>query len=135
MIDNTDYVSSWKSKGLSAESIKPPTASDNSLTPALDYYGTKTRVKFTASCLQQRKVSYTHGTIVNIYIVYELGASSSLSLSLCLCLSICLCLWLCLCLCLSPSISLSISLSLSLSLSYLSMVKKITNLKQKALKL
>ena len=26
-----DYVSSWKSKGLSAETIKPPTTSDNSL--------------------------------------------------------------------------------------------------------
>ena len=47
VITNTDYVSSWKSKGLSAESIKPPTTSDNSLTPALNYYGTKTRVKFT----------------------------------------------------------------------------------------
>ena len=34
MITNTDYISSWKSKGLSTESIKPPTASDNSLTPA-----------------------------------------------------------------------------------------------------
>ena len=31
---NTDYVSSWKSKGLYPESIKPPTKSDNSLTPA-----------------------------------------------------------------------------------------------------
>ena len=31
-ITNTDYVSSWKSKGLSAETIKPPTTSDNSLT-------------------------------------------------------------------------------------------------------
>ena len=41
---NTDYVSSWKSKGLSSESIKPPTTSDNSLTPALSYYDTKTRV-------------------------------------------------------------------------------------------
>ena len=30
------------------------------------------RVNFTGSCLQQPKVSYTHGTIVNIYIVYEL---------------------------------------------------------------
>ena len=30
---NTDYVLSWKSKGLSAESIKPPKASHNSLTP------------------------------------------------------------------------------------------------------
>ena len=68
---------SWRSKGLSAESIKPPNTSDNSLTPALNYYGTKTRVKFTGSCLKQPKISYTHGTIVNIYIVYELGASGS----------------------------------------------------------
>ena len=76
-ITNTDYVLSWKSKGLSAESIKPPTTSDNSLTPALNYYGTKTRVKFTGSCLKQSKISYTHGKIVNIYVVYELGAASS----------------------------------------------------------
>ena len=53
VITNTDYISSWKSKGLSAESIKPPATSDNSLTPALSYYGTKTRVKFTGSCLKQ----------------------------------------------------------------------------------
>ena len=77
MITNTDYVSSWKSKGLSTESIKPPTTSDNSLTPALSYYGAKTKVKFTWTYLKQRKVSYTHGKVVNIYIVYEFGASSS----------------------------------------------------------
>ena len=76
-IANTDYVLSWKSKGLSAETIKPPTTSDNSLTPAVSYYGTKARVKFTESCLKQSKISYTHGKVVNIYIVYELGASSS----------------------------------------------------------
>ena len=51
MIVNTDYVSSWKSKGLFAENIKPPTTSDNILTPVLNYYGTRTRVKFTGSCL------------------------------------------------------------------------------------
>ena len=77
MIINTDYISSWKSKILSTESIKPPTTSDNSLTPALNYCGTKTRVKFTGSCLKQLKISYNHGKEVNIYIVYELGASSS----------------------------------------------------------
>ena len=77
MITNTDYISSWKSKGLSTESIKPPTAFDNSLTPALKYYGTKTRVKFTGSCFKQSKISYNHGKVVNIHIVYELGASSS----------------------------------------------------------
>ena len=75
MITNTDYISSWKSKGLSDESIKPPATSDNS--PALNYYGTKTRVIFTGSCLKQSKISYNHGKVVNIYIVYELGASSS----------------------------------------------------------
>ena len=76
MITNTDYISSWKSTGLSAENIKPPTISDNSLTPTLNYYGSKTRVKLTGSCLKQ-KISYTHGKVVNIYVVYELGASSS----------------------------------------------------------
>ena len=35
------------------------------------------RVKFIGSCLKQTKISYAHGTIVNIYIVYELDASSS----------------------------------------------------------
>ena len=77
MITNTDYISSWKPKGLSAESIKPPTTSDNSLTRALNYYGTKTRVKFTGSCLKQSNISYNHGKVVNIYIVYELGESNS----------------------------------------------------------
>ena len=61
IINVVDYVLSWKSKGLSAESIKPPTPSDNSLTPALSYYDDfKVRVKFTESCLKQPKISYTH---------------------------------------------------------------------------
>ena len=52
-ITNTDYILSWISKRLSAESIKPRTTSDNSLTPELNYYGTETRVKFTGSFLKQ----------------------------------------------------------------------------------
>ena len=53
-VNNTDYISSWKSKGLSAETIKPPTTSDNSLTPTINYYyASKVRVKFTGSCLKQ----------------------------------------------------------------------------------
>ena len=77
MITNTDYVSSWETKALSAETIKPPSTSGNCLTPAVSYYGTKTRVKFTEGCLKLPNISYTHGAIVNIYIVYKLGASSS----------------------------------------------------------
>ena len=40
-----NYVSSWKSKGLSAETIKRPSTADNSRTPVLSYYNTKTIVK------------------------------------------------------------------------------------------
>ena len=63
---NTDCISELKSKGLSDEIIKPPTTSDNSL-------GNKTRVKFAGSCLNQDKITLTHGTIVNIYNVYEIN--------------------------------------------------------------
>ena len=31
VIANTNYISEWKSKGLSDETIKPPATSDNSL--------------------------------------------------------------------------------------------------------
>ena len=54
---NTNYVSSWKSKRLSDETIKPPATSDNTLTPVSNYYGTKTRIKFIGSCLKQPKIS------------------------------------------------------------------------------
>ena len=46
LIANTNYISSWNSKGVSDESIKPPITPDNSLTPELNYYDTKTRVEF-----------------------------------------------------------------------------------------
>ena len=37
----------------------------------------RTKVKFTGSCLKQSNISYIHGKVVNIYIVYELGTTSS----------------------------------------------------------
>ena len=46
LIGNTKYISSWKSKGLSDETITPYATSDNSLTPWIDHYGTKIRLKF-----------------------------------------------------------------------------------------
>ena len=68
---NYYYVLSGTSKGLSNESMKPPTTSDNSLTPILNYYGTKTKVYFDRACLKQDKVTFNHGKIVNIYFVYK----------------------------------------------------------------
>ena len=66
MITNTDYISSWKSKGLSSESFKAISTSDNSLNPTLNYYGTKIRVEFPGDCLEQQKITYNHGKVVNI---------------------------------------------------------------------
>ena len=50
VVNVVDRVLSWQSKGLSNENIKPPTTTNNSLTPELNYYGTKTKIKFTGSC-------------------------------------------------------------------------------------
>ena len=78
IVNVTYYILSWQTKGLSSEAIKLPATSDNSLTPAISYYhASKIRVKFTGSCLKQDKVKFNHGKVVNIYIVYEMGTSSS----------------------------------------------------------
>ena len=47
------------------------------LNPKLSYYGNKTRVQFTGSCLKRPKFTFTPKKVVNIYIVYELRAPSS----------------------------------------------------------
>ena len=72
MIKNLiNYVLSWQSIRSSVKSIKPPTTSDHSLAPALNfYYASKIRVNFTGSCLKQDKITFNPGKVVNIYIVY-----------------------------------------------------------------
>ena len=58
---------------MSNESIKTPVTSNNFLNPLLDYVNPKIRVKFSGSCLKQDKPTHNYGTIVNIYIVYEIS--------------------------------------------------------------
>ena len=58
---------------MSDESIKPPSTTNNILNSLSDYVGTKTRVEFKGNCLKQDKISFDHGKIVNIYIVYEIN--------------------------------------------------------------
>ena len=44
----------------------------------IDRYGSKVRLKFNKRCLKQpNKITYDYGHRVNVYIVYELGASGS----------------------------------------------------------
>ena len=77
IINAADYLLSWQPKGLSAEAIKPPATSDNSVTKISYYYASKIRVKFSRGCLKQDKITLNHGKVANTYIIYELGVSSS----------------------------------------------------------
>ena len=76
---NDSNILSWKSKGIFDESNKPPTTPNKVLNPSLDYVGTKARVKFSGDCLKQEKITFNHGKIVNIYIVYEMEKSVNMS--------------------------------------------------------
>ena len=42
---------------------------------------TKIRVRFNGSCLEQDKITYTHGKVVNIYIVYEINTKNNTIIS------------------------------------------------------
>ena len=72
-VGNESNIYYWKSKGLSDERINSIKAPNHSITPNLGYYGTGTRVEFNGSCLKQYKVTFNHGKVVNIYIVYEIS--------------------------------------------------------------
>ena len=64
---------------MSDERINSITTSNYSITLELSHYGTKAKVKLSGSCLKQDKATYNHGTIVNIYIVYEISKSYNIS--------------------------------------------------------
>ena len=57
---NDDTIFSWKSKGLSAQSVKPPTTSNKLLNPSLNYVSSKIRVKFGGDCLKQERLIFTN---------------------------------------------------------------------------
>ena len=67
------------SKGLSNERINSIKTPNHSITLNLDYYGTKTRVKFNGSCFKQDSVTFNHGKVVNIYNCYEISKSINIS--------------------------------------------------------
>ena len=64
---------------MSDERINSITASNYSITTELSYHGNKIRVKFNGNCLKQHNITYTYGTIVNIYIAYEISKNVNIS--------------------------------------------------------
>ena len=72
-IAHSNHILAWKSKGLSDESIKHPSTSDNSLKLGINYIGnTKIQLEFNGSRLKQEKITFNHKIILNFYIVYEI---------------------------------------------------------------
>ena len=51
---------------MSDESIKLPSTSNKTLSPSVNYVGTKAIVKFNGYCLKQEKISFNHRKIVKI---------------------------------------------------------------------
>ena len=69
---NSNWITKWKSKGLSNENLEVVSSSDNTLTPSSNYYREKVRLRFAESVLQQKLVTYNHRKVLNLYVVYEI---------------------------------------------------------------
>ena len=72
-VSSSQHILSWKSKGLSDESINTPCTCDNSFSPGLSYVGNKVRLKFHGNCIKQDEILFNHEKITNIYIFYEIN--------------------------------------------------------------
>ena len=68
---NSNWITEWKPKRLSNKSLKVVSTTNNALSPSVNYYGDKLRVRFTGSVLQQKAVTYSHKKIINLHVVYE----------------------------------------------------------------
>ena len=71
-----DEIYLWKSKGISEESITPPSTTEKSFyQEVMCYFGPEYELKFKGICLKQDSVSFLHKCIY-VYITYELDAWS-----------------------------------------------------------
>ena len=59
-----------------SERIKFPTTSNNSLAQTMTFFNSaKIKVKFHGGCFKHEKITFYHGNIVNVYMVYEINLS------------------------------------------------------------
>ena len=74
---DTETIKAWKSKGLSTESLKPPTTPGQSLAVRPKWiHNLKIAVKLKGSCLKQYKATFTHRNLLSLFIVSELDTCS-----------------------------------------------------------
>ena len=70
--NNLILIFSWESKGLSNEKIDSTKTLNYDQSSRLVYNNARIKLRFSRSILKQNKVTYSHGPIVNIYVVYRL---------------------------------------------------------------
>ena len=70
-VGSSNYIYFWKSKGLSEENMMKTLHVITNSIHNLSFFGTKSRVEFNGSCLKLDKITYVHGKVLKIYIVYE----------------------------------------------------------------
>ena len=72
-VNNSNYILSWKSRGLNNIKIESINTNNYSLNPQIDHYDmSKITIQFEGSFLNGFPSTILHGNIVNIYIVYEI---------------------------------------------------------------
>ena len=84
---NSGKITSWESKGLSNEKISFSRRLINTQPPIPAYDNPRLKVKFNGDFLKQDKVTYNHGPIVKIFVVYRIAPTikdSSVTLQNCL---------------------------------------------------
>ena len=75
---STIYVHSWQSKVISNEKITAPNIfSSNDQAPLLECEDGKIGLLFKGDLLKQSRVTYNHGPIVSIFIVYKLNSHTA----------------------------------------------------------
>ena len=83
-----DKVSSWKSKGLSDENFFFTVTSTDKFATKTIYDNARIKVRLNDDLLRQNQVTYNHGPIVNIYVVYgtilDTKTTSNIALENCL---------------------------------------------------
>lgn len=73
-IYNIFTIIAWKLKGLSDETIMPPTAPANILAPKLKWFhNSKIAVKLNGSCLKLVKATFSPKNVVNVFVVCRLN--------------------------------------------------------------
>ena len=80
-VNDINYILSWKSRGLNDVKVESIKTNNYLLNPRIDHYDmSKIRIKFNGSFLNRFPLTIFHGSIVNIYIVYEITSDYKVSI-------------------------------------------------------